>query len=168
MDNYIVLRPTTDVLDGLPVFDFDQADVQFTGMEAEALVEVWDRDDSHLHVRLFADFVHGDENATGATLPRIPPRRLGIGLHGGWQQFDASIDTTFAADQDDVAANELPTEGYSLLNANLSYTFADPDLYLFLRGSNLLDEDIRQHTSPLKDLVPLPGRSLHVGLRYEF
>jgi len=39
---------------------------------------------------------------------------------------------------------------------------------LFLRGSNLLDEDIRQHSSPLKDLVPLPGRSLHFGLRYDF
>ena len=62
----------------------------------------------------------------------------------------------------------MPTEGYTLLNASLSYTFAEPGLYLFLRGSNLLDEEIRQHTSPLKDLVPLPGRSVHFGLRYDF
>ena len=83
-------------------------------------------------------------------------------------QLDASVDAIFADDQDDVATNELPTESYTLLNASLSYTFADSGLLLFLRGSNLLDEDIRQHTSPLKDLVPLPGRSVHFGLRYEF
>ena len=39
---------------------------------------------------------------------------------------------------------------------------------LFLRATNLLDEDVRLHSSPLKDEVPLPGRSLSVGLRYSF
>jgi iron complex outermembrane receptor protein len=67
-----------------------------------------------------------------------------------------------------VAINELPTEGYTQLNLSLGYAFSNPDLYVFLKGSNLLDEDIRQHTSPLKDLVPLPGRSIHLGLRYDF
>ena len=60
----------------------------------------------------------------------------------------------------------------SLFGLTYLYTGAtkhdEPGLYVFLRGSNLLDEDIRQHTSPLKDLAPLPGRSVHVGLRYEF
>ena len=168
VDDYILLRPTTEELDGFQVFDFDQADVEFAGIEAEALLELWDRDTSHLHIRAFTDFVNATENATGANLPRIPPQRFGLGLHGGWNKFDASIDAIFAADQDDVADNELPTDGYTLLNMNLSYTFADPGLHLFLRGTNLLDEDIRQHTSPLKDLVPLPGRSLHAGLRFEF
>jgi iron complex outermembrane receptor protein len=39
---------------------------------------------------------------------------------------------------------------------------------VFLRGSNLLDEDARQHASPLKDIAPLPGRSFHLGARAEF
>ena len=168
VDDYILLRPTALELDGFQVFDFDQADVKFTGIEAEATVEVLDKDDSHMHVRVFTDFVNAEEDVTGDNLPRIPPQRLGLGLHGGWKSLDATIDAIFADDQDDVVTDELPTEGYTLLNASLSYTFADSGLLLFLRGSNLLDEDIRQHTSPLKDLVPLPGRSLHFGLRYEF
>jgi iron complex outermembrane receptor protein len=168
VDDYILLRPTALELDGFQVFDFAQADVEFTGIEAEATVEVLDRDGWHMHVRLFTDFVNAEEDSTGENLPRIPPQRFGLGLHGGWDKFDASIDAIFADDQNDVAENELPTEGYTLLNASLGYTFADPGLYVFLRGSNLLDEDIRQHTSPLKDLLPLPGRSLHFGLRYEF
>ena len=94
--------------------------------------------------------------------------RAGLGLHGGWGQFGATLDATFADDQDKIAENELPTEGYTLLNASLSYTFERSGLYIFVRGSNMLDEEIRQHTSPLKELIPLPGHSLHAGLRYEF
>lgn len=168
IDDYILLRPTALEIDEFQVFDYGQTDVEFTGMEIEALVEIWDRKDSHMHVRVFTDFVNAEEVATGANLPLIPPLRVGLGLHGGWDKFNASIDATFADDQTDVAENELPTEGYTLLNASLSYTLSDPGLYIFLRGTNLLDEDIRQHTSPLKDLVPLPGQSLHVGLRYDF
>ena len=169
-DNYILLRPTDEELDELPVFDFDQADVEFVGMEIEALFELWDRDTSHMHLRTFVDFVSAEEDATGANLPRIPQGRFGLGLHGGWDQFDASLEATFARDQgeDDIAENELPTEGYSLINASISYTFADPNVYVFLRGTNLLDEEIRQHTSPLKDLIPLPGRSVHAGVRFDF
>ena len=168
VDDYVLLRPTTQEIDGFQVYDFDQADVEFFGIEAEAHYELVDTDNRQIHVRLFTDFVRAEEDSTGANLPRIPPMRFGIGLHGAWQQFDASIDATFADDQDDVADNELPTESYTLLNAGISYSFAQSGVFLFLRGTNLLDEEIRQHTSPLKDLVPLPGRSIHAGLRYEF
>ena len=34
------------------VYDFAQADVEFTGLEAEARVELIDSDDKHMHVRL--------------------------------------------------------------------------------------------------------------------
>jgi len=168
VDSYILLQPTALEFDELPVYDYGQADVEFTGIEAQALIELLDRDDSHIHLSVFTDFVKAEEDVSGANLPRIPPSRIGLGLHGGWNQFDASIDATFASDQNDIAANELPTEGYTLLNLSLSYTFDDPELYVFVRGTNLLDEEIRQHTSPLKDLIPLPGRSVHLGLRYEF
>lgn len=38
----------------------------------------------------------------------------------------------------------------------------------YVRGTNLLDEELRRHASPLKEYVPLPGRSLMVGLRADF
>ncbi len=168
VDDYILLRPTALELDGFQVYDFDQADVEFLGIEAEALIQVIESDDRHMHVRLFTDFVNAEEDATGDNLPRIPPQRFGLGLHGGYRSFDASVDAIFASEQDDVVENELPTDSYTLLNASLGYRFAESGLWMFLRGSNLLDEDIRRHSSPLKDLAPLPGRSLHFGLRYDF
>jgi iron complex outermembrane receptor protein len=39
---------------------------------------------------------------------------------------------------------------------------------LFLKGSNMLDESIRSHTSLLKDVAPAAGRAIEVGLRFEF
>ena len=169
VDDYILLRPTDLELDELQVFDYDQADVDFVGIEAEAIFELWDRGGSHMHIRTFVDMVSAEEDSTGDDLPRIPPKRFGLGLHGGWNQLAASLEATFArAKKDDIAPNELPTDGYTLLNANISYTFADPNVYVFLRGTNLLDDEIRQHTSTLKDLIPLPGRSVHAGVRFDF
>ena len=166
--DYIVLRPTDLELDEFQVYDYDQADVEFRGIEAEARIELYDNDSGHMHLRMFTDYVDASEDESGAKLPRIPPRRLGFGLHGGWGAIDASIDATIASRQDDIAENELPTDGYTLLDAGISYTFDEPDIYVFLKGTNLLDEEIRRHASPLKDLVPLPGRSIQLGLRYEF
>ena len=39
---------------------------------------------------------------------------------------------------------------------------------LFLQGTNLLDEEIRVHTSYLKNLAPQMGRSFTAGVRAEF
>ena len=111
VDDYILLRPTALELDGFQVFDFAQANVEFTGIEAEATVEVLDTDGWHMHVRLFTDFVNAEEDSTGENLPRIPPQRFGLGLHGGWDKFDASIDAIFAYDKNDVGEKEVATEG---------------------------------------------------------
>jgi iron complex outermembrane receptor protein len=42
------------------------------------------------------------------------------------------------------------------------------ELTLYLKGQNLTDETARVHTSFLKDVAPLPGRSLALGLRGRF
>ena len=84
-------------------------------------------------------------------------------LHAGAQAF-------YYDAQDRIAANELPSDGFTMLDADVSYRMAlgKGELFVFLRGTNLLDEEARQHASPLKDIAPLPRRSLHAGLRAEF
>ena len=39
---------------------------------------------------------------------------------------------------------------------------------VFGKINNLLDEEIRNHTSLLKDVAPEAGRSVELGLRIEF
>jgi iron complex outermembrane recepter protein len=168
IDDYILLSPTSAIEDELQVFEYGQTDATLYGFEAEARVELFDSDPTHVHARIFTDFVYGEDDRTGNYLPRIPPLRYGVGIHYTVGGFEAGVEAEFNEAQRKTAPNELPTDGYTLLSAELSYGFAEPNVFLFLRGTNLSDEDARRHASPLKDTVPLPGRSLQLGLRYYF
>lgn len=168
VDDYILLSPTAEIQDDFQVFEYGQSDVKLYGVEAEARIELLDAGAGHVHTRLFGDMVRGEERGNGDNLPRIPPLRLGIGLHYAIDRVEAGMGVTWHDEQTRTAANELPTESYLLLSAELSYSFDQPNIFVFARGTNLTDEDARQHTSPLKDTFPLPGRSLQLGIRYDF
>lgn len=167
-NDYVVLSPLGTEEDELPVFEFQQVDAELYGFEAEARFELLDFSDGHLHARAFSDYVHGEESASGRYLPRLPPLRYGLGLHYTLGDAEFSVEGTQYTKQSKTAANELASDAYLMLDAEFSYSMDDAGLFLFVRGSNLGDEDARQHASPLKDLVPLPGRSLHAGLRFYF
>ena len=168
IDDYILLVPTAVVEDELQVFEYTQTDAELYGFEAEARIELLELPEGHLHTRLFTDYVYGEDDNTGDYLPRLTPQRYGIELHYTRNQFEAAAEATFVTDQDKTASNELPSESYTLVSAEMSYAFDQPDIFVYLRGTNLTDEDARQHASPLKDTVPLPGRSIQLGLRYDF
>jgi iron complex outermembrane receptor protein len=74
------------------------------------------------------------------------------------------------ASQDRLAPNETPTADYTVVNASFSYRFfTGGQVYdVILRGRNLTDEEVRDHTSFVKDIVPLPGRDYSVSLRLGF
>ncbi len=167
--DFIFANPTGAIENELPVFNYVQDDASFQGFEAELTVPLFETDASHLDLRLASDYVRG-KLQNGSDLPQIPPLRLGAGLHYDRDRWHAGMQAFYYDQQDKIAANELPTDSFTLLDADLSYRMlvGAGDLFVFLRGTNLLDEEARQHASPLKDIAPLPGRSLHVGLRGEF
>ncbi|MFT5210007.1 MAG: iron complex outermembrane receptor protein, partial [Flavobacterium sp.] len=71
--------------------------------------------------------------------------------------------------QDDFGQFELPTDGYNLLSLYADYHWnvgTGGELKLFLRGDNLGDEEVRNHTTRLKNFAPDAGRSIQLGLRY--
>lgn len=73
--------------------------------------------------------------------------------------------------QNHVAELESRTLGYTLVNVEVSYRIKQTrsnGIKLFLQGRNLLNEEMRVHTSFLKDFAPLPGRALVAGVRGEF
>ena len=93
-----------------------------------------------------------------------------MGLDYDLERLHLAMEAMWHGEQDQVATNELPTDGYTLLSLETSYRWpvGQGALFAFLSGTNLLDEEARQHTSPLKDILPLPGRSVHMGVRLEF
>ena len=80
------------------------------------------------------------------------------------------VEARHREDQDRLAPNETPTDAYTVLNASFSYRFfTGNQVYdVILRGRNLTDEEVRNHTSFVKDIVPQPGRDVSVSVRLNF
>ena len=147
--------------------NYAQADARFRGFEAELSYRP---EPTGFGVRAFGDRAEGKLSG-GGNLPRISPSRLGFEAdfkQGAWTTYGTLL-RVFR--QDRVAALESRTRGYTRLDAGLEYSLKTSEkvtTMLFLRGSNLLDQDMRAHTSFIKDFVPMPGRSLVAGLRASF
>jgi len=122
-----------------------------------------------LYLRLQADYVHA-EDSSGEPLPRITPFRSGISLNYENEHWLASIEGWRVDAQNRVAEFETPTPGYTFLNASIGYKFqwGRTYNYLYARGTNLLDAEARDHLSYLKEVLPLPGRGVVLGLRSTF
>jgi iron complex outermembrane receptor protein len=169
-DDFIFEELTGEEEDGLPVARYVQKNARFVGAELSAHVDLLESEPHHLDLELSGDLVRAQLTDENQDLPRIPPARYGVALHYRTLRWDARVEARGALEQDRVAPDELPTEGYTFLNASLGYRFflGRSVLDLVLRGTNLTDEEGRVHSSFLKDLVPLPGRDFRVNARLTF
>ena len=79
---------------------------------------------------------------TGAPLPRISPSRIGVALDYAWNRMSARLDVSRVQGQNRVSAGELPTDGYTMVNASASHRVNFPGgvAEVFLRGVNLTHE----------------------------
>lgn len=168
-EGYIYETPTGEEEDDLPVFVFTQADARFRGIELDTHTELWHFGEQHLELEGGADLVRASLE-DGGDLPRIPPARVSLGLRWEANTWSASAEARRYLDQNRVAAGEEPTAGYTLVNAAITYRFLTGNMVndVMLRGTNLTDELARVHTSPIKELAPLPGRDVQVSYRLTF
>jgi iron complex outermembrane receptor protein len=167
--DYIYGSLTGEIEDDLPVAEYVQEDARFSGFEAELELPSLPVAGGEIRTRLLADSVRARLDA-GGDLPQIPPLRVGAELRYAKNAWSTGLSAHRFSRQDRVSDNELPTAGYTLLGVDASWRLPwnDKSVLVYLRGDNLLDEDARRHTSPLKEYVPLPGRSLGAGVRLEF
>lgn len=149
----------------LPVFVFEQADATLYGLEAQLAWQF----DAPWTLTLWGDSIRGKLD-DGGNLPRIPPVRLGSQLRYESNGWATEVGVSHYFEQDKVAELETSTDAYTLVDAELAYTFtaSNSDLTVYLKGSNLTDEEARVHSSFLKNQAPLPGRGFSLGLRGMF
>ncbi len=155
--------------DPLPIRQWSQADANFRGIEAEVTAHLLDNASGKLDLRAFGDHVRGELDS-GENLPRIAPSRFGLDLNWNTDRWRAALGATRVMRQDDVAADETETAGYTLVDAHFAWHW-DTDDYgweVFVDANNLGDVDARVHTSFLKDNVVLPGRNFGLGVRLFF
>ena len=149
----------------LPEAQFTAFAASFKGLEAEGkfnLADYWD-------LSLRGDYVRASNLDNKAALPRITPLRLGAGLNYQKNALGARLNVTQAFKQNRTAENELPTAGYTDVSAMATYKLPSKlNVELFAKANNLLNQEIREHTSFLKDLSPAGERSVLIGLRADF
>ena len=169
-DNYIYQRASDLEADGLPVRFWLQQDAEFIGGEVEVRYDFEENRSGHWQVFSFGDIVDGELNDNN-DVPRQPPKRLALGLDWDLQNWSANVLWIHAYDQDNVAPYETPTPGYDLLNAEVVFTGSGDnqfDWQVYVKGQNLLNEDIRNSTSYLKDEAPQIGLNVIFGVRAFF
>ena len=195
-DDFVYLADTDLEVDGSPARVWRQANARFTGFEARLDWQIADGDSGLWTLGAFADTVrgkltdaagtvmvevdvpHGDhfhheeaQVATGGNLPRIAPSRVGGELRWEREGWRASVGAVRYLKQDDVAAFEDATPGYTMVDAHVAWhidTASGREWEVFVDGSNLTNREARPHTSFLKDVVPLPGRNVVLGVRLFF
>ena len=170
--NYIGLRSTNVVNGDFNISQFSGIKAEFKGVELEGKSMLTD----HLQLNVRGDYVDAKDKTNGGYVARISPLKLGIGLKYEFDHFGARMDVLHAFKQDNVATNfnyltgkELVTDAYT--NVSIMATYKLPTQYnleAFTRANNLLNEEIREHASFLKDIAPMGGRSIMFGLRGDF
>jgi iron complex outermembrane receptor protein len=162
--------PAEALAEGLRAVRFTAVDARFSGIELD-----W-RHDQLLHtaagivgLRVFGDLVRA-RDAAGEPLPQIPPRRLGVETSLVRNPLRLSLQTVWNDAQRDVAAGETTTAGFTAVDLEIAYRWrtGGADMLWFARGANLLDEQMRRHASPLKDVAPLAARHIVVGMQVGF
>jgi iron complex outermembrane receptor protein len=152
-------------------YNYVAADALFYGFEAELDYLAYRAGDTTVRLGVLADYVVAENRDNNNSLPRIPPFRLGGKVELDYGNWNAGVLLRRSYNQNDTAPNELGTDGFTELEADFSYSYDLGNGMLvtaFARANNLLDEEIRHHTSFIKDKAPRPGRNFNIGARVEF
>ena len=149
----------------LPLFVFSAQDVTLQGFEAQVVWQVTDE----FSWRVQGDIIRARLDA-GGELPRTPPARIATEFTYQGEHISADLFVSRYFEQTNTAEFETSTDSYVMVDANVNYHFSlgQHDLAVYLKGKNLTDEYAQVHTSFLKELTPLAGRSIAIGLRGSF
>jgi iron complex outermembrane receptor protein len=174
--NYIYLQDETaeahdehddeDDHGGLIKANYLQQNAQFVGYELE-MGTVFELGDGDLTLSFGRDSVAG-EFRDDSNIPRMTPDRNIYAISYAKNSLELKLDLKDVGSQRDIGANETVTNGFNMLNFNAVKTFTfgkKQTATVSLFAKNLLDEVARNHSSFVKDEVPLPGRNLGIKVQ---
>lgn len=169
VDNYILLAPTG----GQTVADFDdykyrQGVAYLYGFDMDANQKILKTEKGVISLNERLDYLRGVNLSQSEDLPRIAPFRVTLAPEYKRGSFTHDFEVQYWGAQTRVAEFERRTPDYWIFNLGTRYSFlTDTQRFdVYFRVRNLLDEEIRNHVSFLKETVPLPGRNFIVGLQW--
>jgi iron complex outermembrane recepter protein len=148
---------------------YKQQDANFKGAELQIELPIAKWGGHEVSLDVFADTVIA-ELSNDQNLPRIPANKTGLQINYDYQDWSANVAWIHHSKQTRLAINELETDSFDIVNLELAYRLpiGVQELFFFAKGSNLLDEEARDHSSFIKDLAPRVGRNFLAGVRYTF
>src|SRR5690606_59428 len=151
---------------------FTQEKARFRGLEAKGSITLARWDAARAGVTGQFDMVRAELEA-GGNVPRIPPMRAGAGLFYEDTRLSGRLSFLHAFAQDRLSTNEAETGSHTDLRAELRYRFLAPftgaeAVDLAIVGENLLDDDIRIHSSFKKRDVLQAGRNIRLVVTARF
>ena len=147
--------------------NYMQEDAEFDGYEIE-FGRKFAVGSGELDLSFGRDVVNA-EFSDGHYVPRMNPARNIYSLSYKQDDLLFNLSLKDVEKQNDLGEGETVTDGYQMLNSRLTKTYKmsnDRYLKVTLFGNNLLDEVARNHSSFVKNEVPLPGRNY--GLKFNF
>lgn len=177
IDNYTYLQDETeeehgdheDDHGGLIQANYMQQDAEFSGYEYEigTVIEVAQGD---LTLSYGRDTVSA-KFKNGGYVPRINPDRSLYKVAYARGSLNMNLVYKDVDSQQQASTTEGVTAGYDMLDVRVTKAFELTDvltLNVSVFGKNLLDEIARNHSSFVKNEVPLPGRSYGLKFNAEF
>jgi len=169
IDNFIYLADTNKKEKKMPLAQYKQKDAQLSGVELQfgATFPFYDGD---LELSIARDSVSGEFN-DGTYIPRMMPARniFSINYKRNTLEFDMSLKDV--EKQDEFSSKETVTKGYQMLDMRLTQKLVTDSgrvVQASIFGKNMLDEVARNHTSWVKNEVPLPGKNVGINFRVTF
>jgi len=169
VDDYIYIKNRGTVTSGRPNVDYSQADADFNGYEFE-VGRSFSTNNGDLQISYGREEVVGTFGS-GGNVPRITPIKnvYRFALENSNVIYDVKI--MDVQKEDDISFGESISDGYTMVDFDIRRTIAignDEELILSVFGKNLLDEKARNHTSYVKNEVPLAGRNFGIKLNFNF
>ena len=140
--------------------NYIQEDAEFDGYEIE-FGRTIDLGKGQLKLSFGRDVVNA-KFSDGHNVPRINPSKNVYSLSYAQEDVVFKLDLKDVAKQNDFGEGESATDAYQMLDTRVTKTFnlnGSSNLKVTLFGKNLLDEVARNHSSFVKNEVPLPGRN---------
>jgi len=169
IDNFIYLADTNKIEKKMPLAEYMQKDAQLSGVEFQfgAAFPFYDGD---LELSIARDSVSG-EFSDGTYIPRMIPARniFSVNYKRNTLEFDMSLKDV--EKQDEFSLKETATKGYQMLDMRLTQKLVTDSgrvVQASIFGKNMLDEVARNHTSWVKNEVPLPGKNVGINFRVTF
>lgn len=166
IENFLYESPTGEVDENLPVYQFVEHDTTFVGADFSLQYELISSSNWEVNTTLNWDTVNSEiQEGPTEFLPRNPSNRTSVGIDFQSGRFWGRVKFEHNGEVTDVPEYILPTDAYSDVSIDLEYEVFHADVHaaVALRIRNLFDEEQRPHTSAIKDLAPLPGRTIELG-----